>query len=144
MKNETGRSMVEMMMVLALMGVLTIGGIMAYKDAQNKNKANTIHELVSIASLNSLTKMKLLSDVSCPGEKFRDFNNDCVDGRNIWNVIGKEKTDYKCISSLKADSRGKVQIIFAGCDKVKKILTTQWGDFWNEGTNTYTPPKDDE
>ena len=41
-KSELGRSMVEMLGTLAIMGVLTIGGIAGYRYAINKSNANTI------------------------------------------------------------------------------------------------------
>ena len=40
MKNENGRSMVEMLGVLAIIGVLSVGGIAGYTMAMNKYKAN--------------------------------------------------------------------------------------------------------
>ena len=40
--NESGRSMVEMLGVLAIMGVLSIGGIAGYTYAMNRLKANDI------------------------------------------------------------------------------------------------------
>ena len=46
---QTGRSMVEMLGVLAIIGVLTIGGLMGYRYAMNKHKANTILNDVSLA-----------------------------------------------------------------------------------------------
>ncbi|MBQ6854383.1 MAG: hypothetical protein IJO11_02945, partial [Alphaproteobacteria bacterium] len=43
---ETGRSMVEMLGVLAVIGVLSVSGILGYKFAMNKYIANeTINEL---------------------------------------------------------------------------------------------------
>ena len=45
-KNESGRSMVEMLGVLAIMGVLAIGGIAGYRWAMDKYRSNdTIKEL---------------------------------------------------------------------------------------------------
>ena len=41
-KNQSGRSMVEMLGVLAIIGVLSIGGIAAYRIAMTKNKINNI------------------------------------------------------------------------------------------------------
>ncbi len=38
--NESGRSMVEMLGTLAIMGVLTVGGISGYTTAMNNHKAN--------------------------------------------------------------------------------------------------------
>ena len=40
MRNESGRSMVEMLGVLAIIGVLSVGGIAGYTMAMNKYKAN--------------------------------------------------------------------------------------------------------
>ena len=47
MKNETGRSMVEMLGVLAIIGVLSVAGIAGYTMAMKKYKAN---EILNIAS----------------------------------------------------------------------------------------------
>ena len=47
-KLESGRSMVEMLGVLAIIGVLSIGGIAGYTMAMNRYKAN---ELLSAASM---------------------------------------------------------------------------------------------
>ncbi|MGN0919383.1 MAG: type II secretion system protein [Alphaproteobacteria bacterium] len=44
---ETGRSMVEMLGVLAIMGVLSVGGVAMYTTAMNKHRAN---ELLNEAS----------------------------------------------------------------------------------------------
>jgi len=41
-KNETGRSMVEMLGVLAIIGVLSVAGIAGYTMAMKKYKANEI------------------------------------------------------------------------------------------------------
>ncbi len=42
MNNESGRSMVEMLGVLAIIGVLSIGGIAGYTIAMNRYRANEI------------------------------------------------------------------------------------------------------
>ncbi len=48
--NETGRSMVEMLGVLAIIGVLSIGGIQGYTYAMNKYRANNVLNEVNMAS----------------------------------------------------------------------------------------------
>ena len=45
--NETGRSMVEMLGVLAVIGVLSIGGIAGYMMAMNRHHSNNVLEGVS-------------------------------------------------------------------------------------------------
>ena len=45
--NESGRSMVEMLGVLAIIGVLSIGGIAGYSMAMNRYRANEILDAAS-------------------------------------------------------------------------------------------------
>ncbi len=45
--NETGRSMVEMLGVLAIIGVLSIGGIAGYTTAMNRYRANEALDLAN-------------------------------------------------------------------------------------------------
>ena len=47
MKNESGRSMIEMLGVLAIIGVLSIGGLAGYTMAMNRHRANQILDYVS-------------------------------------------------------------------------------------------------
>ena len=51
MNNETGRSMVEMLGVLAIIGVLSVGGIAGYTMAMNKYKANEILNTASMLAV---------------------------------------------------------------------------------------------
>ena len=53
--NETGRSMVEMLGVLAIIGVLSIGGIAGYTMAMNKYEANQIVNAVMHAAVECRT-----------------------------------------------------------------------------------------
>ena len=49
--NESGRSMVEMLGVLAVIGVLSVGGVMGYKYGMMKYRVNeTINELNILAN----------------------------------------------------------------------------------------------
>ena len=47
MKKEYGRSMIEMLGVLAIIGVLSIGGLAGYTMAMNRHRANTILDYIS-------------------------------------------------------------------------------------------------
>ncbi len=47
-KNENGRSMIEMLGVLAIIGVLSVGGIYGYTVAMRKYKANEIAQTLSM------------------------------------------------------------------------------------------------
>ena len=50
-QNQEGRSMVEILGVLAIIGILSIGGIAGYTMAMNRYKANQILDLASKLSV---------------------------------------------------------------------------------------------
>ena len=51
MKNENGRSMVEMLGVLALIGVLSVMGIYGYTFAMRKHRANEIMQTATMLTI---------------------------------------------------------------------------------------------
>ena len=53
--NEQGRSMIEMLGVLAIVGVLSVGGIAGYSKAMNKFKTNKMTEQITLISTNIRT-----------------------------------------------------------------------------------------
>ena len=70
-ENETGRSMIEMLGVLAIIGVLSVGGIAGYSKAMQKYRINKTIEQFSLisgniqsffASQNDFTGLDILSD----------------------------------------------------------------------------------
>ena len=68
--NESGRSMVEMLGVLAIIGVLSIGGISGYTMAMNRYKANEVINaaaMVSIANQSSQGNVVTTSDLGITG-----------------------------------------------------------------------------
>lgn len=54
--NQSGRSMVEMLGVLAIIGVLSVGGIAGYAKAMQKYKLNKVEDQVShiVANLRTI------------------------------------------------------------------------------------------
>ncbi|MBQ7412893.1 MAG: hypothetical protein IJV07_01275 [Alphaproteobacteria bacterium] len=54
--NESGRSMVEMLGVLAIIGVLSIGGIAGYTLAMNRYRANEIMNAAAQVSIVAMSK----------------------------------------------------------------------------------------
>ena len=65
-QNELGRSMVEMLGVLAVMGLLTIIGIAGFKIAMNKAKANSL-----VADMNRLAHIVVM-------DKFSGYGADAI------------------------------------------------------------------
>ena len=61
--NETGRSMVEMLGVLAIIGVLSIGGIAGYTMAMNKYQVNEIVNALNQAAVHCRTRGTFPDDV---------------------------------------------------------------------------------
>ncbi len=57
---ESGRSMVEMLGVLAIIGVLSIGGIAGYTMAMNRYRANEIIDVASKVAVIAMSKQKPL------------------------------------------------------------------------------------
>ena len=53
--NETGRSMIEMLGVLAIVGVLSVGGITGYSKAMTKFKTNKLREQLNTISTNLMS-----------------------------------------------------------------------------------------
>ena len=56
-KSQSGRSMVEMLGVLAIIGVLSIGGIMGYSYGMNKYRANETINDVNLRSMDIIAQL---------------------------------------------------------------------------------------
>ena len=91
-KLESGRSMVEMLGVLAIIGVLSVGGIAGYSLSMRRHRANAVVDAVSkYASLNyGKCQQKIISGeitgggstvfisgivLGCESSSFPDFTN---------------------------------------------------------------------
>ena len=64
-KLENGRSMIEMLGVLAIIGVLSIGGLAGYTMAMNRHKANNVLDYVSRVAVIAQTNATKSSDTDC-------------------------------------------------------------------------------
>ena len=62
LKSQSGRSMVEMLGVLAIIGVLSIGGIAGYTMAMNRYRANEILDTASKLAIIAQTKNRGVCD----------------------------------------------------------------------------------
>ena len=61
--NETGRSMVEVLGTLAIMGVLAIGGIIGYDYGMDKYRANETVNSISLLGIEVISKNHTAQDV---------------------------------------------------------------------------------
>ena len=107
-KNESGRSMVEMLGVLAIIGVLSIGGIAGYTLAMNRYRANEIMDTAAKLAIVSMsktgaTKTATLADLgmeSVPGATLGSaedgvvsFTVDSSDVRNLINDMAGSRVN---------------------------------------------------
>lgn len=97
--NENGRSMVEMLGVLAIIGVLSVGGIAGYSKAMNKYKINKTTDQISmlVANLRTLFSSQGNYDglTNAQAKKFGVVPNDMysdVSGTDITNAFGGNVT----------------------------------------------------
>lgn len=67
--NQLGRSMIEMLGVLAIVGVLSVGGISGYSKAMNKFKTNKLLDQITLTITNIQT-------IFAQQRNFRGLNND--------------------------------------------------------------------
>ena len=83
MKQESGRSMIEMLGVLAIMGVITVGAIEMIQLAMNTQKRNTVNEEV----------LQIVTQVRNVYGEYDDFSN--INKSTVFNAISmSDKNPY--------------------------------------------------
>ena len=104
MREESGRSMVEMLGTLAMIGVLSVVGLSIYKHALNSHRANEIINSVSLMSLMASNQLSLNGTFS-----LGEFNNQTSNGYPVEELIyGKEPIFGIRVKELPADICKKV------------------------------------
>ena len=113
--NEIGRSMVEMLGVLAVIGVLSVAGILGYKFAMNKYIANeTINEL-AIRANDIAYQMDKLIEANYAGEIEMELGNTTRMGYPIMARMSPQYEEYFEIFLSEVPS-----------DICKLLLQSQW------------------
>ena len=155
-KEQSGRSMIEMLGVLAIIGVLSVGGIAGYSKAMNKFKTNQVADLVSMLIANIKT-------MYAQQNSYEGLNNKtAVDmglvpdelnaGYNKYNAGTTEQPDEKYRQDLTNSFNGNVYIsaassvggeddklafyiIYTGLSKEACITlaTNDWGSSFSSG-----------
>ena len=121
MKMESGRSMIEMLGVLAIMGVLTVGAIGLISTAMRTQKRNTVNEEV----LQMVTGVRQLL-----GE-YDDFSH--IDNTTIFGAIGMSpKNPYGGTYELAVDPANYRQFVVTinGLSRnyCEYFITKAWSD----------------
>ena len=119
-KSETGRSMIEMLGVLAIIGVLSIGGLSGYTRAMRMNKINNAIEYMNRAWVEFKAKKaagQIVSKVGYPCAILLD--EDLPAGMDRCQFQSHYGTDYN----------GRILVHFDSFDlyfDVAEKLHTQW------------------
>ena len=121
MKYESGRSMIEMLGVLAIMGVITVGAIGMISTAMRTQKRNTVNEEV----------LQIVTGVRQLLGEYDDFSN--INNATIFGAIGmSHKNTYGGTYELAVDPSNTRQFIVSinGLSKsdCEYFVTKAWSD----------------
>lgn len=108
-KLESGRSMVEMLGVLAIIGVLSIGGIAGYTMAMNRNTANNITD--AAAKLSVIAYARGQSNSAAGVMNFNDAGlGNLPSGVSTMNAdvngVVKTTVDEKAVADILVQQKG--------------------------------------
>lgn len=98
--NQSGRSMIEMLGVLAIVGVLSVGGIAGYSKAMSKYRTNKVLDQVSMLITNIRT-------MYAQQQTYRNLDNAAAIDMGL-------VPDELVVSGLADNSVGKIRNIFGG------------------------------
>ena len=109
LNNENGRSMIEMLGVLAIIGVLSVGGIAGYSKAMHKYRINKTIEQITLIAGNIRTffgPRGNYEEVSCNGNSCNNEGCASVSGCTIVKkakIIPEDMLDYITSTSFKGN-----------------------------------------
>ena len=121
MKQESGRSMIEMLGVLAIMGVITVGAIAMISTAMRTQKRSAVNDEV----------IEIVTGVRQLLGEYDDFSN--IDNSTIFGAIGiSSKNPYGGTYSLSVNPSNSRQFIVSidGLSKsdCEYLVTKAWSD----------------
>lgn len=134
--NESGRSMVEMLGVLAIIGVLSVGGIAGYSKAMNKFKLNKVNDQMSmlVANLRTLyaTQTSYLNLTNSTAKTYGVIPSDMYTGKASSNSnITNPYSGLVTVNSITYNSGANRAFYIAQTgipsDACISIVTNDWG-----------------
>ena len=134
-KLESGRSMVEMLGVLAIIGVLSVGGIAGYSLSMRRHRANSIADLVTKYALISYNNcQKLVLD-----GRFAQLGACSTDPGFEQSDIGSYPANVKNIvfTGIKTDQTTGVDTVEVGVEITDQKLCETVGSIAGTGCNSY-------
>ena len=145
--NESGRSMIEMLGVLAIIGVLSVGGIAGYSKAMNKFKTNKVADNVSMLianiktmyaqqnSFNGLTNTTAVFMGLVPDELVVDAAKGTLSNAYNGGVEINASSSVGVTAGSDKDDALSFNIVFNGLSKEACITlaTNDWGSGYSSG-----------
>ena len=139
--NEQGRSMIEMLGVLAIVGVLSVGGIAGYSKAMNKFKTNKVIDQINMISTNIRTLYSsqrtykgLCNGIAIatgvvPAEMYEIDGSNIDASHDITNAFGGKVKISAAYYNTDPDNQNAYIIAFDGLPKASCVTaaTTDWG-----------------
>ena len=121
MIQESGRSMIEMLGVLAIMGVITVGAIGMISTAMRTQKLTAVNDEV----------VQIVTMVRNIHAEYDDFSN--MNGKTIFGAIGmSNKNPYGGLYELSVDPANPRQFIVTinglGQSECESLITKAWSD----------------
>lgn len=121
MIQESGRSMIEMLGVLAIMGVITVGAIGMISTAMRTQKLTAVNDEV----------VQIVTMVRNIHAEYDDFSN--MNGKTIFGAIGmSNKNPYGGLYELSVDPANPRQFIVTinglGQSECESLVTKAWSD----------------
>lgn len=137
--NEQGRSMIEMLGVLAIVGVLSVGGIAGYSKAMNKFKTNKVIDQVNMLSTNirtlyssqrsyaGLNNTTAVDASLVPAEMYDP--NGRPTGSNVWEITNGFANAVSILPAKQTRDGDSFVLTFYGIPQSScvTIATTEWG-----------------
>ena len=130
--NQTGRSMIEMLGVLAIIGVLSVGGIAGYSKAMRQYRLNKTIEQITLIAGN-------VRAFFAPQRSYAGLDNETVikkaklvpdemwDGDDIKDVWGNEVHLYGVDKSSSGDEQAfRMSFQYVDYDTCFEFLTQDW------------------
>ena len=132
LEKENGRSMIEMLGVLAIIGVLSVGGIAGYSKAMNKYRVNKTIEQITLIAGN-------VRAFFAPQKNYQDFSDKTVlrkakiipdemwDGNNIRDIWG----NIISIGSYDNDKHYYISLYRLSEEACIELATKDWANIQN-------------
>ena len=132
--NEQGRSMVEMLGVLAIIGVLSVGGISGYSKAMAKFKLTKAQDQITMLLMNIRTAFATSPNygglTNANAKAYNIAPGDMISGDNLQHAFGGGVTVNSCNSKGENNGSGQyfyIQLDNLGNEACISLATSDWG-----------------